>query len=270
MSVHVSPRFEPPLHGEFRLPEPHRPTRAGVPQSNSISRSYQSVTALLQPSRKRRGWGMRSRLYSSERARPGVSADVYPGRTPYPARCRAARAAAAAAGTAPNAAARTSAAPATARDGRAPAPTARDRATAAAAAATAAPSAPLGDLRPERRRDRAFPVEHIERRQADVGDLFFSKRELRRSGNPRRRVSGRCGCCRCAARQRQRCADESYHRYDFFRMFSLRSALRVRHSPVLPRLLANVSKSGTGIRTLCLCTWQGQLRWLHKAYARSR
>ena len=197
-------------------------------------------------------WGMRPRVYSCERTRAGVSADEYPGRKPpYPARCRAARAAAAAAGTAPNAAARTSAAryrgapAATARDRRAPAATARDRRATAAAAAAAAPSAPLGDLRAERGRDRAFPVEHIERRQADVGDLFFSESELRRSGSPRRRVRGRRGCCRCAARQRQRYADDSYHRYDFFRMFSLRSALRVRHSRVLPRLLANVPKSGT-------------------------
>jgi hypothetical protein len=196
---------------------------------------------------------MRPRVYSCERTRAGVSADEYPGRKPpYPARCRAARAAAAAAGTAPNAAARTSAAryrgapAATARDRRAPAATARDPRATAAAAAAAVPSAPLGDLRAERGRDRAFPVEHIERRQADVGDLFFSERELRRSGSPRRRARGRRGCCRCAARQRQRYADDSYHRYDFFRMFSLRTALRVRHSRVLPRLLvANVPKSGT-------------------------
>ena len=182
---------------------------------------------------------MRPRVYSCERTRAGVSADEYPGRKPpYPARCRAARAAAAAAGTAPNAAARTSAA----RYHRASAATARDRRATAAAAAS---SAPLSDLRAERGRDRAFPVEHIERRQADVGDLFFSESELRRSGSPRRRVRGRRGCCRCAARQRQRYADGSYHRYDFFRMFSLRSALRVRHSRVLPRLLANVPKSGT-------------------------
>jgi hypothetical protein len=179
---------------------------------------------------------MRPRVCSCERTRPGVSADVYPGRKPpYPARCRAARAAAAAAGTAPNAAARTSAAryrgapAATARDRRATAATARARRATAAAAAAAAPPA-LGDLRAEH---RAFPVEHIERRQADVGDLFFSERELRQSGSPRRRLRGWRGCCRCAARQRQRYADDSYHRYDFFRMFSLRSALRVRHSPVL-------------------------------------
>ena len=190
-------------------------------------------------------WGMRPRVYACERTRAGVSADEYPGRKPpYPARCRTARAAAAAAGTAPNAAARTSAPAATARDRRASAATARDApATAAAAAAAAAPSAPLGDLRAER---GAFPVEHIERRQADVGDLFFSEHELRRSGSPRRRVRGRRGCRRCAARQRQGYADDSYHRYDFFRMFSLRSALRLRHSRVLRRLLvANVPKSGT-------------------------
>jgi hypothetical protein len=202
---------------------------------------------------------MRPRVYSCERTRAGVSAVKYPARKPpYPARCRAARAAAAAAGTAPNAAARTSAAPhyrgarapaAAAphyRGAGAPAATARDPRATAAAAAAAVPSAPLGDLRAERGRDRAFPVEHIERRQADVGDLFFSERELRRSGSPRRRARGRRGCCRCAARQRQRYADDSYHRYDFFRMFSLRTALRVRHSRVLPRLLvANVPKSGT-------------------------
>jgi hypothetical protein len=200
---------------------------------------------------------MRPRVYSCERTRAGVSAVKYPARKPpYPARCRAARAAAAAAGTAPNAAARTSAAPhyrgarapaAAAphyRGAGAPAATARDPRATAAAAAAAVPSAPLGDPRAEG--GRAFPIEHIERRQADVGDLFFSERELRRSGSPRRRARGRRGCCRCAARQRQRYADDSYHRYDFFRMFSLRTALRVRHSRVLPRLLvANVPKSGT-------------------------
>jgi hypothetical protein len=38
MSVRaLSPRFEPPVHGAFRLPEPHRPTRAGVSQSKSNS-----------------------------------------------------------------------------------------------------------------------------------------------------------------------------------------------------------------------------------------
>jgi hypothetical protein len=195
MSVRaLSPRVEPPVHGAFRLPEPHRPTRAEF-------RSYQSMTACSSPPASGKRWDMRPRLYSCERTRAGASADVYPARAPYPARCRAARAAAAAAGTAPNAAARTSAPAATARDRRAPAATAPDRPApaAAAAAAAAAPSAPLGDLRAER---GAFPVEHIERRQADVGDLFFSEHELRWSSSPRRRVRGRRGCRRCAARQR--------------------------------------------------------------------
>jgi hypothetical protein len=91
----------------------------------------------------------------------------------------------------------------------------------------------LGDLRAEH---RAFPVEHIERRQADVGDLFFSERELRQSGSPRRRLRGWRGCCRCAARQRQRYADDSYHRYGFVTALSLRCALGLRHSRLLPCL----------------------------------
>src|SRR5262249_18364261 len=62
-------------------------------------------------------------------------------------------------------------------------------------------------------------------------------------GTPRRSSGGRHGGRGgCAARQRQRHADDSNNRYGFLRMFSLRSTLRVRHSRVLPRLLANVRR----------------------------
>jgi len=122
-------------------------------------------------------------------------------------------------------------------------------ASAAAAAASAASAAPAaaaaasGEFFPKSGRSGVFLVEDVERPQADVGDFFLTESDLGRGGIPRRYFRGRhSGCCGCAARQRQRHADDSHHRYGFLRMFSLRSTLRVRHSRVLPRLLANVRR----------------------------
>ena len=120
--------------------------------------------------------------------------------------------------------------------------------TAAAAAASAASAAPTasaasGKSFAKSGRSGVFLVEDVERPQADVGDFFLIEGDLGRGGIPRRYFRGRhSGCCGCAARQRQRHADDSNHRYGFLRMFSLRSTLRVRHSRVLPRLLANVRR----------------------------
>src|SRR5262249_8613797 len=42
---------------------------------------------------------------------------------------------------------------------------------------------------------------------------------------------------------RKRHADDTRYRYDFLCIFSLRNTLRLRHSRVLPRLLANIRRS---------------------------
>src|SRR5262252_6393034 len=112
-----------------------------------------------------------------------------------------------------------------------------------AAPAAAAASAASGKFFPKSGRFGVFLVEDVERPQADVGDFFLTESDLGRGGIPRRYFRGRHGGrCGCAARQRQRHADDSNNRYGFLRMFSLRSTLRVRHSRVLPRLLANVRR----------------------------
>src|SRR5262249_5190158 len=114
---------------------------------------------------------------------------------------------------------------------------------AAPAAAAAAASAASGKLFAESRRSSVFLVEDVERPQADVGEFFLTESDLGRGGIPRRYIRGRnSGCRGCAGRQRQGHADDSHHPDDFLRMFSLRSTLRVRHSRVLPRLLANVQR----------------------------
>jgi hypothetical protein len=62
-----------------------------------------------------------------------------------------------------------------------------------------------------------FLVEDVERPQADVGDFFLIEGDLGRSGIPGRHIRRRYGGCRGgAARQRQRYADDSHRRYDFF------------------------------------------------------
>src|SRR5215813_5557128 len=122
-------------------------------------------------------------------------------------------------------------------------------AAAAAAAASAASAAPAAAAAasskffPKSGRSGVFLVEDVERPQADVGDFFLTESDLGRGGIPRRYFRGRhSGCGGCAARQRQRHADDSNHWYGFLRKFSLRSTLRVRHSRVLPRRLANVRR----------------------------
>src|SRR6516164_10241014 len=116
-------------------------------------------------------------------------------------------------------------------------------AASAASAAPAAAAAASGEFFPKSGRSGVFLVEDVERPQADVGDFFLTESDLGRGGIPPRDFRGRhSGCCGCAARQRQRHADDSHHRYGFLRMLSLRSTLRVRHSRVLPRLLANVRR----------------------------
>jgi len=139
------------------------------------------------------------------------------------------------------AAAAASAAPAAAAAAAAAAASAASAAPAASAAAAA--SAASGKLFPKSGRPGVFLVEDVERPQADVGDFFLTESDLGRGGIPPRDFRGRhSGCCGCAARQRQRHADDSHHRYGFLRMLSLRRTLRVRHSRVLPRLLANVRR----------------------------
>jgi hypothetical protein len=104
-------------------------------------------------------------------------------------------------------------------------------ATSAAAATSAATS---GHLFTERRPE-VLLVEDIERAEADVGDLLFGEGEPRtRRRVLRRNIGHRTGgCCRCAARQRQRHANDSQRRYDFLPALSLRSLLRHCHSRFL-------------------------------------
>src|SRR5215471_9264392 len=116
-------------------------------------------------------------------------------------------------------------------------------AASAASAAPAAAAAASGEFFPKSGRSGVFLVEDVERPQADVSDFFLTESDLRRGGIPRRYFRGRhSGCGGCAARQRQRHADDSRYRYDFLWIFSLRNTLRLRHSRVLPRLLANIRR----------------------------
>jgi hypothetical protein len=130
----------------------------------------------------------------------------------------------------------TAAAPAAAASA-APATTSAGSGTASAAsAAAAAPAAAAasGQLLAQPGRAGRFLVEHVERPQADVRDLFFTEGNLGRRGgiarrHVRRRNSGRGGC---AARERQRNADHTHHRYGFLPTPSIRSLLLVRHCRV--------------------------------------
>src|SRR5262245_7512153 len=80
-----------------------------------------------------------------------------------------------------------------------------------------------------------FFVEYIERPQADVGDLFFTERDLGPDDIPERRIRGRHSRRRRhPGHQRQRRGDGSYNRYGLFAALSLRSSLRVPHNRVLP------------------------------------
>src|SRR5262249_35619197 len=133
------------------------------------------------------------------------------------------------------------------RDPPAPASATAAAASAASAAppaaAAAAASAASGKLFAESRRSGVFLVKDVERPQADVDDFFLAESDLGWGGIPRRYIRRRhSGCRGCAASQRQRHTDNPNHRYGFLRIFSLRSTLRLRHSRVLPRLLANIRR----------------------------
>ena len=100
------------------------------------------------------------------------------------------------AATAPGYAAATdAAAPATATASAAPA-------TAAAPATTAA-AATTGFLNEASKRSRVLLVEHVERRQADVGDFLVTESDgvARRNVRRLRHVRYRGDCCGCAAHQ---------------------------------------------------------------------
>ncbi len=130
-------------------------------------------------------------------------------------------------------------------------------ATSAAAAASAATS---GHLFTERRPEILL-VEDIERAEADIGDLFLGEGEPRaRRGILGRQVGHRTGGCRrCAARQRQRHANDSQRRHNFLPTLSLRSLRRHCHS----RSSMNTSTYVRGRRPkqqgrLCKGTLQGR------------
>jgi hypothetical protein len=117
------------------------------------------------------------------------------------------------------------------------APSAAATATSAAAPATSAASAastPLCNLFPDVGRAGVLLVEDVERPQANVGDFFFTERDLGRGDIPGGRIRGRHSSRRRrSARQRQRHADDSHHRYGFLPTLSLRSVLRMWHCRVL-------------------------------------
>ena len=159
------------------------------------------VLAALQPTHDGRVEPDRTRPC---RYRPAILADA--ARTP--------RQAAAAATATPAAAATSGAATAT-----------------SAASAAAATSAATGHLLTEPRSAGVLLVENEERSQADVGDLLLAESKSRaRRGILRRHVRHRTGGCRrCAARQRQRHANDSQRRDDFFPALLLRHC----HSRIL-------------------------------------
>jgi hypothetical protein len=75
-----------------------------------------------------------------------------------------------------------------------------------------------------------FPVEDVERRQADVKNFFLTEGEfVTRFDGPRGQIWGGADrLCDCAARQRQK-SSGSQHGYGLAPTLSLRSLLRVRH-----------------------------------------
>jgi len=110
------------------------------------------------------------------------------------------------------AAAAAAAAPAAA----AAAATATSATPAASATAASAASAASGKSFPNSGRSGVFLVEDVERPQADVGDFFLTENDLGRGGIPRQYIRRwHSGCRRCAARQRQRHAGDTYYRYRF-------------------------------------------------------
>ena len=99
--------------------------------------------------------------------------------------------------------------------------------TAAAAASVAAAAAAASD---KLEAGSVFPVEDVERRQADVEDFFLTEGEfVTRFDGPRGQICGGAGrLCDCAARQRQKSSGPQ-DRYGFAPTLSLRSLLRVQH-----------------------------------------
>jgi hypothetical protein len=82
-----------------------------------------------------------------------------------------------------------------------------------------------------------FLVEHVEGRQADVGDFFLAERnDLTRRAilrlDIRYRSSGRSG--RAAAGNCQRHSGDAEHGYYFIPTLALRSAFRLRHEQSPP------------------------------------
>jgi hypothetical protein len=181
------------------------------------------------------------------------------------------------------AAAAASAAAASAASAAAPAAPAASTASAASAtsgaasATSATASATSGKLFAEPGCSGVLLVEDIERPQADVGDFLliesdFVTRCVTRCDVARRHIRCRSGgSCGCAARQRQRHADDSQHRYGFLPTLSLRSLLRLWHGrpPRMPSsecstpvaLFVRLCK-GTLFVRLCKGTLQGRIRTL--------
>jgi len=129
-------------------------------------------------------------------------------------------------------------------------------ATSAAAATSAATSGHLFT----KRRPEVLLVEDIERAEADVGDLLLGEGEPRaRRGILRRHVRHRTGGCRrCAARQRQRHANDSQRRHDFLPALSLRSLLRHCHSRILHEFQHMFAVAPKRQGRLCTHTLQGR------------
>jgi hypothetical protein len=109
-------------------------------------------------------------------------------------------------------------------------PTAPASAAASAAASASTATSP-GHFFADPACSDVFLVEHIKRRQADVGDFFLTEKDfLTRSGilglDVRSRSSGGRGCSTC---ERQRHAGDSQYRQGLAPTASLRSLLRTRH-----------------------------------------
>jgi hypothetical protein len=113
------------------------------------------------------------------------------------------------------------------------APSAPSTTPAAAAAATTP-----GNLLAEPGRSGVLFVEHVERRQADVGNLFLAKKDrVTRRAILRLGIrGGGLSRCRCSARHRQRHSGDSNHRDSFPPAPSLRSLFGLRHNPSPPCL----------------------------------
>jgi hypothetical protein len=100
-------------------------------------------------------------------------------------------------------------------------------------------------------------VEHIERRQADVGNLFLAKKDrvTRRAVLRLGIRSGGLSRRRCSARHRQGHSGDSNYRDSLSPAPSLRSLFGLRHSPSPPCLRTNVRRvAHTNSTRLSFCT----------------